>query len=157
MPQSYAGTGLLFDGFSPTSKLSEMALGDCLGAGFLRTVNGAPLNELHRWLCILGDPTHRNSYLNPPWALTAQKIGSTISLNWTAGETGSKYYIYRAASRNGPYEQVTTTPASPIDGTGATATENASKTFYMVRGAKPVSSGSGTYANLSQGSIKEQQ
>lgn len=138
-------------GFDPVWQISEMALGDHLGAGFLRTVNGAADTSRHRWLCVLGDPTPRQNYLTAPNGLTATNSAGTVTLKWGAGESGSAYYIYRGSDRKGPFQRLTaTTPPSPIGGTNATVTAD-SNTIYMVRGAKLVTTGSGSYMNLSQG------
>ncbi|MBI3413811.1 MAG: hypothetical protein HY043_00605 [Verrucomicrobia bacterium] len=143
--------------FNPRWRLGLMALGDTLGASFLYSINNNFTNTgtfptIHRWLSIQGDPTLRHQPIKPPAITGTSHIGTTVTLNWNLGESGSQYYVYRAAAVNGPYTLLTPTPLAVNTQTYSTS-DSASQTYYMVRGALNVVSGIGSYENLSQGAM----
>lgn len=133
-----------------------LGVGEPLGAALTRMV-GNPKDmfyDMVRDLAILGDPTLRLHVLAPPTNLAAKtskgKVAS-VQLSWTASETGAQYYVYRGPSVDGVFTRVS---ASPLSGTSFTddAPVNRQK-VYMVRALKPVTVGTGSYTNISQGSF----
>jgi hypothetical protein len=98
---------------------------------------------------ITGDPTLRLHTLQPASGLWGDSGSGGVALHWSPSEANAQYYVYvNTSSLYGPYTVV----AGPISGTSYTHYPAPSgQKFYMVRAVKDVSSGSGTYANLSQG------
>lgn len=104
--------------------------------------------SIHSWLNIFGDPTLRMKYIQPPTITGTSHIGSTVTLNWSAGAPGSAYYVYRAATPAGPFTLLTGRGTSF---TTYSTTASTNQTYYMVRGVLATTTGLGSYANLSQG------
>ena len=119
-----------------------------------------PSKDRAKHITIIGDPSIRLHVLAPPTGplagglLSVTGSGSSTVVSWTAsadisGTAGTYgYYVYRSTSQNGPF----TSPVSGlITGTAFPDTMAPSgQNFYLVRGAKLNTSGSGTYWNLTQ-------
>lgn len=142
-------------GYYPQYRLESMALGDTIGEAFLFSIESTPPANRHRWLNLQGDPTLRLHAINAP-TITSASITTNgqsnvlVSLTWSSGESGSTYHVYVAATERGPFQLLTTSGAVSQTGWTNIATSNR---VYMVRGMKLASTGSGSYWNLSQGSI----
>lgn len=140
----------------PINRLQSMAHGNSIGSAFVSSINydmeNSSLFTWHRWLNIQGDPTLRLHPISPPILTTYSKTGSTITLNWQPGESGSQYHVYGSSTLTGPYEWLT--KAGALSSTSwTTKGSSANKPYYMVRGVKRTTTGSGSFMNLSQGSI----
>ena len=73
-------------------------------------------------------------------------------VRWTITDGGAKYYVYRSQNVDGPFtNRITATPVT----VGAFDDPNPppGMNYYMVKAAKLVMDGSGSYTNLSQGII----
>jgi hypothetical protein len=146
----------------PAWYFHHMGLGDNIGYSSLVTMNNtglyAPVTE--GWqgsigkahLGLMGDPSLRMEMVAPPTGLTVTNSGGTAAFNWTAS-SGSVvgYHIYRFSS-NGSITRLTTDPVV------GTSYQHASIPFepgreYMVRAVKLQVNQSGSYFNLSLGSI----
>lgn len=134
-----------------TWRLEQMALGETLGDALLRTVNEAPRdsNSRARFLSILGDPTLRLHVTAPP----ANAVRSLDRLTWSAGETDCRYFVYRSATGDINGDFVCLTPGAGVEETTFTDADppRTSARLYQIRALKLVTSGSGSYTNLSQG------
>ena len=132
-------------------RTDALGVGEHLGACQVRMVND-PKNGFHdrsRELAILGDPALRLHILRPPGQLTATASPNAVGLSWTNAESGAQFQIYRGASRLGPFKRLSPEPVA-----GNNYTDNSPVTneqTYMVRTLKPVTVGTGTYTNISQG------
>lgn len=125
----------------------SLAAGDTLGSGFVRTARGAAST---RTTALLGDPTLRARLTAPPGQPTATRTAGATRLGWQASpEATAGYLVYRSArGLDGPFERLN--PA-PVTGTSLTdAAAPAGRQLYAVRAAELVSTGSGSYTNLSQ-------
>jgi hypothetical protein len=125
----------------------SLAAGDTLGSGFVRTALGAAST---RTTALLGDPTLRARLTAPPGQPTATRTAGATRLGWQASpEATAGYLVYRSArGLDGPFERLN--PA-PVTGTSLTdAAAPAGRQLYAVRAAELVSTGSGSYTNLSQ-------
>lgn len=98
---------------------------------------------------LLGDPTLRLHPVAPASNLQAVSGGNGVNLTWNASADGVVgYHVYRAASANGPFTRVTT---SPVTQTSYTDASPAGATTYMLRAVKLENTTSGSYYNGSQG------
>jgi hypothetical protein len=100
---------------------------------------------------LMGDPTLRLQMPAPPLNLSASGT-SNVLLNWSASVDATLgYHIYRSPSPNGYFTRIT---SSPISGTTFTDFSAARGTnAYMVRALKLETNGSGTFTNISQGTL----
>jgi hypothetical protein len=133
-------------------RTDAMGIGEPLGSSLVRMVNDPKdsFYDVLRDLAILGDPTLRLQVLTPPGSLTATSSSRTkVQLTWTASESGTQYYIYRAAALSGPFTRIS---SSPVGGTSYTDSAASNKQqVYMVRAIKNITTGLGAYTNISQG------
>jgi hypothetical protein len=140
--------------------LHQMALGEPIGFGALRTQNNgqkglyqtqinSAAGQIH--IALMGDPTLRMHVVAPPSNLTR----SGKSLHWTASTDTAivGYHVYRATNPNGPFKRLTTAPVTSTSYTDHNGTKTAT---YMVRAVKLETSASGTYYNPSQGAFVNQ-
>jgi hypothetical protein len=132
-------------------KFEQPGLGEPLGAGMIRTMTNAA-TKADRWITMMGDPTLRIQILAPPSNLNGNS-GTTVTLNWTApppSEGSVQYYVYLSTNNlGGPFPLLTTNALSNTTYTHNPAPSGA-KT-YMVRAAKLLTTGTGSFTNLSQG------
>jgi hypothetical protein len=138
--------------------LHVVALGDILGKALqYQIANVAAPNFNHhktRELNVLGDPTLRLHALVPPSQCVATRNGSQVTLSWAAGEDGSSYHVYRAASADGPFTAQQRLTTAPLTSTSfADLNPPTGTKVYLVRGVMPIATGSGVYTNLSQGAF----
>ena len=107
-----------------------------------------------RHVAILGDPTLRMNIFSPPANVRAvQPDTNTVVLTWEATlDPLAQYHVFRASSTNGPF--ITRLNSQPISGASFTNTglPSGSK-VYQVRAVKLIQTGSGSYTNLSQGTL----
>lgn len=104
-------------------------------------------------VALLGDPTIRMHVVQPPGAVSLTNNKLVVTVKWTAStEPGLLgYYVYRSAGLDKPFINITSSIV-----TGTTFTDNSAlhhKNFYMVRAVKLEQNASGSYFNLSQGSM----
>lgn len=101
-------------------------------------------------LGLMGDPSLRMSYINPPTNLSITSSGANLTLSWTASsQPVDGYYLYQVVSG-------VPTRVHPTLITNTTITGNfvaVPGTEYMVRAAKLESNTSGSFTNLSLGSL----
>ena len=146
---------------SPPYTFHHMAMGYPIGYSLIRSQNstGSVYQNGPQLVhtALMGDPSLRMHPVKIPTEFTAlgNQEEETISLNWTApvDETVAGYYIYRSNDLYGTFERINEDPVvstsyldmNPLQG------EN----IYMVKTLKLETSGSGTYYNLSLGTIAE--
>ncbi len=152
----------VYAGF-PQHYYHHMALGETIGYGIRLTQNNrvggtySPTNQgegmVH--IALMGDPTLRLHPVIPPSAVRVSVSGNQVNLAWTASRDSSLqgYYVYRAASRMGPFVRVS--GQSPVTGTTFSESHQTEAQVYMVRAVKLERSASGTYFNPSQGIFVE--
>lgn len=105
-------------------------------------------NMIH--IALMGDPTLRLHPVAPISGLSGVAVGDKVNLNWRASPdaTIAGYHIYRAASANGPFTRLTSSPSPAISFADSGAPSGA---VYMVRAVKRETTPSGSYFNASQG------
>lgn len=138
----------------PHWHLYAMAVGETIGYGARRTQNNTgeyitnySFNYAH--IALMGDPTLRMDYsVPPPPQVTLQAVGGTVKVSWTAPATLiDGYHVYRAASVNDPFVQLTTeilTEPTYIDLTPFPDTN-----IYQVRAISKSGGTIGSYYNTS--------
>jgi hypothetical protein len=143
-----------FRPFSPDGiplAFEPLGLGEPLGTGFVRSINESQYATGEN-ICIalLGDPTLRLQVLAPPRALT-KSTKSNVAIEWTLPlETNANYFVYRSTNGlDGSWIRLTPNPIAETSFTDASAPSGPK--MYQVRAAKLVTTGSGSYTNLSQG------
>jgi len=162
---------ILTDAWSgrPQWQFHHMAMGDNIGYSALINFNNygnGPADHLNYFrssimgsmdrmihVALMGDPTLRMHVVQPPGALSLSNKKLVVTLNWTASsEPGLLgYYVYRSSGLGQPFTNISTSIV-----TGTTFTDNNAlynKNFYMVRAVKLEQNPSGSYYNLSQGSM----
>jgi hypothetical protein len=103
----------------------------------------------------MGDPTLRMHQVAPAANLAATGNGSTVAVTWSPSvDATAGYHVYRAASADGPFTRLTTSPVTVTNFSDTTSTS--SNATYMVRAIKLESTPSGTYYNSSQGVFAKQ-
>jgi hypothetical protein len=140
--------------------LHHMALGEPIGFGARLTqnngANGLYRNQInsvagHAHAALMGDPTLRMHPVGPATSATASSVIGGVQVSWTAAKDSVLgYYVYRAATANGPFTRLTSTP---VTGTSWLDKSASGTRSYMVRAIKLETSASGTYYNLSQGAF----
>ena len=142
----------------PPWHFHHMALGYPVGYSTRLTQNNHTLHvigcggrQIHT--ALMGDPTLRLHPVKPPTNLNLEEIPpDAVNLTWSAPEDSVLgYHIYRSEHLDDDFarvnptliEDTTYTDSAPIAGGGV----------YMVRAVKLESTGSGTYLNLSPGTI----
>ena len=104
-------------------------------------------------LALMGDPSLRMKMIIPPTGLTITNASGVASFAWTASsESVLGYHVYQFNAGTGAITRLTSTPV-----TGSTYLNPAipfvAGAQYMVRAVKLESNFSGSYHNLSLGSI----
>ncbi len=151
----------------PAWYFHHMGIGENIGASILATMNNSslytPLTE--GWqgsigrthLALMGDPTLRLTMVAPPTGLTVSNAGGAASFSWTAS-TGSVlgYYLYEFNATSGAITRLNSTPVTGTSWSSGTVPFVAGRE-YMVRAVKLENGFSGSYYNLSLGSISTAQ
>lgn len=132
--------------------LLSMSFGSGYGTG-VRVFGGSRTQGGYIYGTLLGDPTLRSAPVSPP----ASVSGSTnapgdIVLSWGASpDTGVQYQVYRSSAGVGgkwrPLTEVGVTSRTFTD------TEPVAGAVYMVRSVALKTTGSGSFTNLSAGTI----
>ena len=171
-PLANSGYGLsCFWGGSGLNEAYFLGLGETIGYTGLRTEVDANNNTARLGFGLMGDPTLRLHVVAPVSQVMVNNaiVGNPVSLTWNRspediGDSGDNfvgYNIYRAPSRQGPFNLVNT--SGPVNDPNyldsqvtyqAPADPSGSYTAYMVRAVKLESSPSGTYYNASEGVIQ---
>lgn len=135
--------------------LDPLARGGTLGEAQVLTANESMVfNDENRGtarvLSILGDPTLRLHTTAPPRSFRGQRSGDTVRLSWQSSrDAQAGYAVYRAAGgRDGEWERLSAPGWNEREFTDDHAPAGAS---YLVRAAQVISTGSGSYTNLSLG------
>ena len=151
----------------PSWYFHHMGIGENIGASVLATMNNSslytPLTE--GWqgsigrshLALMGDPTLRLTMVAPPSNLTVTNAGGAVSFSWTASN-GSVlgYYLYEFNATSGAITRLNSTPITGTSWSSGTVPFVAGRE-YMVRAVRLESSFSGSYFNLSLGTISTAQ
>lgn len=133
-------------------QLHGLGVGEPLGQGLVHSIRHGNYDEDQAyddgetWMSIIGDPTLRMTITAPP--INLQYNAGTLS--WQAGESncqGCEYYIYHAGSMAGSFQRI----AGPL--TSTVLNSAPASGVLMVRKARPVTTGSATFINLSQGAF----
>ncbi|MCA8916384.1 MAG: immunoglobulin domain-containing protein [Planctomycetes bacterium] len=155
--RSPLGSGALTCAWSgrPWWYFHSMGIGEPIGMSFKETINDPPLsafanNSVH--IGLMGAPTLRMRYIAPATAPAASQNGGSVDVTWTAStDSVGGYHVYRATAKAGPYTRLTS-PA--VGGTSYSDTNPPTGTvWYMVRAAKLQQVPSGSYNDLSTGTI----
>ena len=136
----------------------HMALGENIGYSALVTQNNSNtylFNYAPSWIhiALMGDPTLRMHVIAPPSNLTTNVIGlNRVDLHWNPSpDTILGYYVYRQDSISGVYNRISPSIISSTGYIDNSVVYNTS--HYMVRAIRLEHSASGTYYNLSLGSM----
>lgn len=137
------------------------AFGETIGYSTLISQNAlpnqyfsvSPFARRMNHIALIGDPTLKTTYVEPPINLATFTRGDEIVLQWnkSADSTVAGYYVYVAPEKNGKYERI---HSGMIRDTFFA--DNSPKHFtnyYMVRSCKEVSLHSGSFYDLGPGII----
>lgn len=140
-----------------------MGMGETIGRSVVQSMNntddhytpqsiGGIGNAANIHMGLMGDPTLRMNMVAPPSALTATAAGGTLQFNWTASTDPqvAGYHLY-ALDANGVPTLLNSSPVSAT--TWSVAGSYNTGTEFMVRAAKLETTPSGSYWNLSMGSM----
>lgn len=142
----------------------HMGLGDPIGYSTKTSINNRTSSSTYSpqnggWLGqgyttvhlgLMGDPSLRMSYLAPPSGLTISQNGANLTFSWTASpQTVDGYYLYQITGGVPTRVHPTLIVGTTITGAFTTAPG----TEYMVRAAKMESNFSGSFNNLSLGTL----
>ena len=102
-------------------------------------------------IALLGDPTLRFQITAPPSNLTSATAGGAVSLAWLPSpEAASQYFVYRSTNGvSGDFVRLTSQSLASASYTDSPA-PSGQKT-YEVRALKGVTTGSGSFTNVSSG------
>lgn len=134
--------------------LESLAMGDTFGNGVRLLLNntntyrhgGSIVSEF------LGDPTLRLQITAPVDKLTVRKSWGKVRLEWKASpEPEARYFVYRSGSLSEPFERLT--PSALSEMKFVDEKPERGKNIYAVRAACRVVTGSGSFTNLSTGTI----
>jgi hypothetical protein len=141
----------------PHWQVHHMGLGEPIGYGARISQNnqnvyftGAFPRQIH--IALMGDPTLRMVYVNPPSNLVTSSLNNQnhVVLNWTASSGGVQgYHVYKASAELGPYSRVNTSLITATTFTDTVPDNGIS--WYMVRAVNLETTASGTFFNSSQG------
>jgi hypothetical protein len=139
-------------GYSALLNFNEYANGTKDYSNYFRSqIFGSADRMTH--VALLGDPTLRMHVVQPPGTLTLTHTKLVVDLTWApspdAGILG--YYIYRAPALDQPFVRMNATPVTVTTYRDNSALHHIN--YYMVRAVKLQTSASGSYFNLSQGSM----
>ena len=144
---------------NPPWVLHHMAMGYPIGYGLEKTQNNT--NDLYLpygpglvSTALMGDPTLRMHMVKAPTNFQSSNTNSAVNLNWNApsGESIAGYNIYRASSINGTFQRINNNII-----TGTSYSDNSplsGENVYLVKTVKLENSGSGSYYNLSLGTMR---
>ena len=128
-------------------RFESLGVGGTLGEGFIRTArNGASTRTTFQ----LGDPTLRAFVTAPPAKAGARARSASVEVRWNASaDANAGYLVFRSTrGADGPFEKLT--PAT-VTGTAFFDTDApAGPKLYQVRAAQLLTTGSGSFTNLSQ-------
>lgn len=137
-----------YDGNQVHLAFEQLALGETLGSGLVRTANQNPYADMTH-IALLGDPTLRMQVLAPATDLSVT-VEVDVVLKWRPSTEADEYFVYRSThSLEGPWTRLTSAPLITTSFTDTSAV--AGPRLYQVRAAKLIWTGSGSYTNLSQG------
>jgi hypothetical protein len=134
--------------------LEKLALGEALSTALRDTASATP-NNVSRTLRLLGDPTLRLFVTAPASNLALDtNLTGNVTLTWSpSGAPGTTHFVYR--STNGLYGSFNLLTANAVAGTAYVDTSPPpGQKHYQLRSAALVTSGSGSFTNLSQGIFK---
>jgi hypothetical protein len=136
----------------------HMGIGETLGYSTKLTMNNTglymPKNSSPGMVHIglMGDPTLRMYPVTPPTNVSAPMNGSAVEITWLPStDPVLGYYVYKATSPLDVFQRVTPniiTQCSYVDSSDVTAS-----TEYMIRAIKLETTPSGSFYNLSQGTM----
>ncbi|HNQ87965.1 MAG TPA: hypothetical protein PKM73_04970 [Verrucomicrobiota bacterium] len=129
-------------------EFDPLARGEPLGAAMAASARG---DASVRTTSLMGDPTLRAFVTAPPASLEATRRRGGVVLRWDASpEAEAGYAVLRAAG--GKEESFSTVHRVPAGETGWTdPAPPAGRLVYQVRALRPITTGSGTFINNSQG------
>lgn len=151
-------------GGQPNWFFHHMGMGDPIGYSTKMSMNNRTAAAIYQpqnggWggqgfttvhLGLMGDPSIRMNYVSPPTNLVAVDNGATITFTWTASSQAvDGYYLYQII--NGVPVRAYPTLITSTSVTGNFV--DVAGTEYMVRAAKLESNFSGSYNNLSLGTM----
>ena len=141
---------------NPPWTFHHMAMGFTIGESTVLTQNKGSLylnNSQLVHVALMGDPTLKMHIVKAPENITAMSNGSDVQLSWEAPQEDAiiGYYIYRKPPSSGNYERIHTDPITET--TFSDIPPDNGLYSYMVRTLKLETSGSGTYHNLSPGTL----
>lgn len=137
-------------------RYDPLARGGTLGDAQLLTANESirqtdPAFGTTRTLTILGDPTLRQHVVEPPRSVRGERRAGEVRLGWQMNSNPADLgqLVYRSATGwRGPYRRLTSEPIRSGEFVDSEAPPDA---VYLVRTARLVETGCGSYTNLSQG------
>jgi hypothetical protein len=133
-------------------KMDRLALGHHLGAMLQDTI-AAYASQSSRTVFVLGDPTLTAFVTAPARNLSASTNytgGFHVVLNWVDSSEEDMYYVYRGSSiENALTNSLACLAQNTTNYNDWSATTNQTHT-YLVRAAKLVSTGAGSFHNLSR-------
>lgn len=141
----------------------NMGMGEPIGRSAVQSMNnvdsryfpqsiGGIGNAANIHMCLMGDPTLRMHMVAPPSALTVGSGGGSVNFSWTASTDPqvSGYHVY-SFDANGVPELLN---PSPVSGTSYSMSGSfPNGTEFMVRAVELQTTPSGSYWNLSMGTM----
>jgi hypothetical protein len=128
-----------------------LGMGEPIATGFVRSINQSQLeNAPNTYITWLGDPTLRMQIVSPPGNATVSQ--SAGGIEWTpSADPDCGYLVYRSTTGiEGPWLRITQHPISETK-YNPNSVPLGSAVWYQVRAAKMITTGSGSFINLSQG------
>ncbi len=135
-------------------RLHDLSVGLPIGTAIKHSINlgvSENINALKAtYLSYLGDPTLRMQVLSAPLGIAGSTTGSNVVLSWVRSpDPAVHYYVYRSESgRGGDFTPLN--EESPLSSSRFTASRVSPAEIYQVRAARLVSTGGGSFTNLSQ-------
>ena len=148
----------------PHWQFHQMALGYPIGYSALKTQNNSSTyytsnlspGYFGQWvhISLQGDPSLRLHYIAPPSAMAAvEDANHTVHLSWTGStEIVAGYYVYRKKLTDINWTQLNSSLLAGFMYNDSTLSSGGDYQ-YMVRAARDQQTASGTYENLSLGSM----
>ncbi|MEY2408128.1 MAG: hypothetical protein QOF48_798 [Verrucomicrobiota bacterium] len=134
-------------------RFESLAMGDTFGDCLMRTVNHSG-RLIPRHVALLGDPTLRHKFLQPPRDLTAAtNLSGQLTLTWSgSSDPGVQYVVYRATAMTNRFSRLTAVPSSSSRFSDDSPSGGAK--IYQVRSLARTVTASGSYLNFSEGIFK---
>ncbi len=129
----------------------NLGLGETLGSGFVRSISESQQEfSANTYVALMGDPSLRLQVLAPPRALP-KTPAPDAPLEWAPPvESRSHFFVYRSThGLDGPWLRITPRPIAETYFIDPSAPPGPK--MYQVRSVQLVTTGSGSYTNLSQG------